>query len=453
MAGDKRTESGQGYVAVIGLGYVGLPLAATLAAHRRVVGVDTSPAVRAALREGRTPFYEPGLAQLLDGLRPGSLSIAERLPDEPPDTIVICVGTPVDPDTRRPDMRALEAAAELAAEHASPETLVVVRSTVPVGTGRRTVLPKLRERVAEPLLASCPERTIQGQAIAEIRSLPQIVGGIDRRSADRASALFAPVTDNRVIVSSTEAAEMIKLICNAHTDVIYGFGNEVALIADSLGLDAVELVEAANLGYPRPDLSRPGFVGGSCLTKDPYMLMGVSEAAGHRPAIVRAAREVNEAIPGYVVSRVMDALSARETVAARAGAAGTAETAGAAGAKVLVAGIAYKGRPETDDVRGAASPQIARELRDRVGTLSGHDFVVAPERIAALGYDPATLEEGLAGADALILLTDHPKYGLLDRAYLLGRMRPDPVVFDMWGVLHEQLAGAAGVTYLGLGRG
>lgn len=437
MAGDKRTESGRGYVAVIGLGYVGLPLAATLAAHHQVVGVDANPAVRAALRAGRPPFFEPGLEPLLAGLRPGSLSIADQLPDEPPDAIVICVGTPVDAVTKRPDMRALEAAAGHVADHVSDETLVVIRSTVPVGTGRQMVLPKLREHVATPLLASCPERTIQGKAIAEIRSLPQIIGGIDKRSADRASALFAPVTDNRVVVSSTEAAEMIKLICNAHTDVIYGFGNEVALIADSLGLDAIELIEAANLGYPRPDLSRPGFVGGSCLTKDPYMLMGVSEAAGHQPAIIHAARKVNESIPDYIVSRVMDALSDRV----------------AADAKVLVAGIAYKGRPETDDVRGAASPQIARELGARVGTLSGHDFVVAPDRIAALGYTPASLDEGLDGADALVLLTDHPKYGQLDPGYLLGRMQPDPVVFDMWGVLHDQLASAAGVTYLGLGRG
>lgn len=427
------------YIAIIGLGYIGLPLAVSLAAAgTRVVGVDTNPAVRSAVLAGDPPFYEPGLAALLRELPAGALSVADRIPADPPRGVVVCVGTAVHPGSGKPDLRHLERAVDHVAEHLAPDTVVVVRSTVPVGTTRSLVLPKLAARVSEPTLAFCPERTIQGTALAELTSLPQIIGGLDGHCAERAGALLKPVMADQVVVSSLETAEMIKLICNAHTDLIYGFGNEVALMAEGLGLDAFELIDAANLRYPRPDLSRPGFVGGSCLVKDPYLLIHASTAAGHRPVMAAAARFVNESIPGHVSEVVLRALAARP--------AGT-------DVKVLVCGIAYKGHPETDDVRGAASVEVAAALAGRVAVLAGHDHVVRPERIAQCGFEPVDLDTGLRDADALVLLTDHAGYRTLDATYLTSRMRPDPVVFDMWGTLADQLAGVAGIRYLRLGRG
>jgi UDP-N-acetyl-D-mannosaminuronic acid dehydrogenase len=428
------------YVAVIGLGYIGLPLAACLAGTgSRVVGVDTNPSVRAAVLAGEPIGFEPGVGPLLAALDEGSLTVADRLPTRPPAAAVVCVGTAVHEGSRQPDLRHLEAAVEQVAARAGDGTLVVIRSTVPVGTCRRLVLPQLRQRLAAPLLAFCPERTIQGRALAELQSLPQIIGGLDEQSAERSQALFKPVTTDQITVSALEAAEMIKLICNAHTDLIYGFGNEIALIAERLGLDAYELIDSANLRYPRPDLSRPGFVGGSCLVKDPYLLTHTSREAGYRPVLIEAARSVNEAIPQHAIARVLAALAARGTALAEA--------------KVLVAGIAYKGSPETDDVRGAASAEVARELGGRVAVLAGYDPVVRPDRIAQLGFQPQDLDEGLRDADALMLLTDHPFYRALDAGQILARMRPAPVVFDMWGVQHPGLATAGPVVYLGLGRG
>ncbi|WP_093170980.1 nucleotide sugar dehydrogenase [Sinosporangium album] len=437
---ERAPEEREDHVAVVGLGYIGLPLAASLAAAgRRVVGVDTSPAVRSAILAGTPSFFEPGLPELLGSLPEGSLTVSDRLPDRPPLAVIICVGTAVEEDSRRPDLGHLRSAVEHVAEHVDDETLVIIRSTVPVGTGRRIVLPALRRRVSSPLLASCPERTIQGRALDEIRSLPQIIGGLDDRSVRRARDLLAAVTPDQVVVSSLEAAEMVKLICNAHTDLIYGFGNEVALLAESLGLDAHELIAGANLRYPRPDLSRPGFVGGSCLVKDPYLLMHAGEEAGYRPPMVAAARSLNESLPARAADRVLKALESRGKP--------LSET------KVAVLGIAYKGRPETDDTRGAASGPMSRLLTERVGTLVGHDFVVRAERIAALGYKPMDLDEALDSADAVILLTDHPGYTGPGLAHLLGRTAPRPVVFDMWGLLSEQAERHEGLTYLRLGHG
>lgn len=427
-----------GYIAVIGLGYVGLPLAATLAASgAEVVGLEANPAVRAAIRAGGTLKYEPGLEDLLRSLPEGALTVSDRLPDAAPAAVLVCVGTAVDGD-RRPELDDLSAAVSAVADRIDEDTLVVIRSTVPVGTCRDLVLPLLRRRVASPLLAFCPERTIQGQALAELRALPQIIGGLDARSAQLAADLFKPVAPDQIMMSSIEAAEAVKLICNAHTDLIYGFGNEVAFLSHALGLDAEELIESANAGYPRPNLSRPGFVGGSCLVKDPYLLAHAGAAAGYRPTMVEAARAVNERVPGHVANVVLRALSARRRPAV---------------SRVVVCGIAYKGHPPTDDVRGSAAVEVARLLTGQVGELAGHDFLVAPERTAELGYRPVELPDGLDGAHALILLSNHPGYSDLDSDELLRRMAPSPVVFDMWGVLRPRPSAGQGVEYLGLGRG
>lgn len=273
----------------------------------------------------------------------------------------------------------------------------------------------------------------------EIQSLPQVIGGVDVASAQRAARLLAPVCPDQVIVSSIEAAEMVKLVCNAHTDLIYGFGNEVALLAEGAGLDAIEVIDAANLRYPRPDLSRPGFVGGSCLVKDPYLLMAMGRTREYAAPLVAAARLVNESVPGHAVARMVAALEEQGTAPQEA--------------QVLVCGVAYKGRPATDDTRGSAAIEVAALLGGRVRELAAHDFVVGADRIAALGFKPVALDEGLQDAAAVLILTDHPEYRSLTPDRVLRAAAGHPVVFDMWGIAEEQLAGRDDLTYLRLGRG
>jgi UDP-N-acetyl-D-mannosaminuronic acid dehydrogenase len=427
-------------VGVIGLGYVGLTLAVALAdAGLKVTGHDADPAVVRGVSNADPPVREKGLAERLRGFEPGQLVATPSLPDHLPPSVVICVGTPVDRNTGSADLSALEAAVAALAPLLRPETLVVLRSTVPVGTSRGLVLPALRERIDKPLLAFAPERTIQGQALRELRTLPQIVGGVTDEAADRAAALFARLAPRVIRVSSLEAAETIKLINNAHTDLIYGFGNEVALIAEAIGLDAEELIRCANLDYPRPDLSRPGFVGGSCLTKDPYLLIRSAEAHGYAAPMVNIARQVNEHIPRHIADRVLAALRKQGRAPSEA--------------KLLVSGVAYKGDPETDDVRGCAAKPIAELLRQQVGAVVGHDFVVASERIAGLGLEPVSLKAGFKDADAALILINHAGYRSEDVHHLIASMRT-PILFDAWGVFRDQMAGAGnGVTYLRLGVG
>jgi UDP-N-acetyl-D-mannosaminuronic acid dehydrogenase len=426
-------------VLVAGLGYAGLTLAAGLAsAGTRVLGYDVSPSRVAQLRRGEAPFYETGLAETLTAL-PDTLGFTDRLPDELPPATVICVGTPLDDGTRRPDLGALEQVVGDLAARIAPGQLVVLRSTVPVGATRRVVLAGLRARAEGVRLAFCPERTIQGQALRELEELPQVIGGLDDASVQAAAALFAPLCPKQVVVSSLEAAELVKLVNNAHTDVIYGFGNEVALIAEPLGLDAREVIDAANADYPRPDLCWPGFVGGGCLTKDSYLLMA-SAGADRQPQLVAAARRLNEAVPTHLADRMLAALRHRpHPLDVPRG---------------LVCGLAYKGRPPTDDMRGSAAPPAIARLREGGADVVAHDHLVSSRDAARIGVGLVGLAEGFSGRDGVLVLNDHPGYAAFDARAAVGSMNRPGVVVDGWGVLGRQLdPPPAGLTYLRHGRG
>ncbi len=264
-----------------------------------------------------------------------------------------------------------------------------------------------------------------------------MVGGLDADGREAASALFARVTSRIVPVSSLEAAELVKLVNNCHTDLIYSYGNEVALMAESWRLDPLEVIRAANLEYPRPDLARPGFVGGACLSKDPYILANAARAAGYTPWLVGQARGLNEHLPGHVAERLIGMMREKR---------GSAE-----GARLSVLGWAYKGWPPTDDMRGTPILSMLPLFRAAGLALRGHDYLVAPEIIRGLGAEPVTPEAAFDGADAVLVITNHPEYAKLDIGRLLPTLRRPAVLYDCWRILDEETVRGAGVAYAGIG--
>ena len=401
--------------------------------------MDKSPRVLDALAQRRSHLFEPGVEEVLRALPGDRLHVAGTLPAGGVDAAIICVSTPVDPATRAPELGNLQAAARHAAETCAPDTLVVVRSTVPVGASRAIVLPELAKRWPSPRLAFAPERTIQGQALRELEELPQVVGGLDEASAAAAAALLGRLTARIVRVGSLEAAEAVKLVNNCHTDLIYAFGNEVALMAERWGLDPLELIRAANVDYPRPDLCKPGYVGGGCLSKDPYILSSAATAAGYTPWLVDRARGLNEHLPMHVAERVVTIIRALR---------GSTE-----GARLAVLGWAYKGWPPTDDMRGAPVLAMLPSFRAAGLVLLGHDHLVAPDVIRGLGATPVGVEQAFAGADAVLLITDHPEYAKLDLAPRLASMRRPALLYDSWRILDEETVRQASVRYAGIGYG
>ncbi len=420
-------------VGIIGMGYVGLTLAAALARRGyEVHGVDTQPELLDTLSKGRPHIFEPGVEDVFREWVGRRIFLSHDLPGSGVDAAIICVSTPVGDSGREPYLLNLAAAAEHIAKRCAPETLVVVRSTVPVGATRSVVLPRLVDAWGSARLVMAPERTIQGQALRELVELPQVVGGLDEESLRLGLALFGGLSAQLVPVSGLETAELVKLVNNCHTDVIYSFGNEVARLTERLGLDPLEVIKATNVDYPRPDIAKPGYVGGGCLSKDPYLLLSAGERAGHVPPLIKAAREVNEDLPEHVAERVLALLGKPE------------------GKRLLVLGWAYKGWPPTDDMRGTPIASMMPAFTRAGVRVLGHDPLVGADVIVRYGGEPTDLETGFAGADAVLVITDHPEYRGLD----IDRLLPGSdvrLVYDSWRVLDEDGVTRHGVRYAGLG--
>jgi UDP-N-acetyl-D-mannosaminuronic acid dehydrogenase len=420
-------------IAVIGMGYVGLTLTAAMARKGyEVHGVEIQPAILDSLSRGRPHIFEPGVAEVFEELIGTRIFVAPTLPPDPVDAAIICVSTPVDQATHTPELKNLAAAARQIAAGCRPETLVVVRSTVPVGASRDVVLPPLVEAWGSAHLVMAPERTIQGQALRELVELPQVVGGLDERSLELGLALFGGLARQVVPVSTLETAELVKLTNNCHTDVIYAFGNEVARLTERLGLDPLEVIHATNLDYPRPDIAKPGYVGGGCLSKDPYIMLSGAERSGHLPQMIGAARALNEDLPVHVAGRVAEMMQAT------------------GGRTLTVLGWAYKGWPPTDDMRGSPIAAMMPVFTAAGIDVLGHDPLVTDDVIRAYGGEPVDLRRGFRDADAVLVITDHPDYRNLDLGDLLAGSRVR-LVYDSWRILNRPPITASGVQYASLG--
>jgi UDP-N-acetyl-D-mannosaminuronic acid dehydrogenase len=418
-------------IGIVGMGYVGLTLAAAMARKGyEVHGVDTDPLVLESLSRGEPHIFEPGVAEAFTELINEKIFVGKELPDGGVDAAIICVSTPVDERTHEPRLKNLAAAAEHVADRCAPTTLVVVRSTVPVGASRAVVLPVLAEKWGTARLVMAPERTIQGQALRELVELPQVVGGLDEESRELGVRLFGGLAAQVVPVSNLETAELVKLTNNCHTDVIYSFGNEVAMLTERLGLDPLEVIRATNLDYPRPDIAKPGYVGGGCLSKDPYIMLNSGERVGYVPKLIAAARTLNEETPVHVAHRMVELMEAH-------------------GARRLtVLGWAYKGHPPTDDMRGTPIEAMMPVFAEAGIKVLGHDPLVAPRVIREYGGEPVDLAEAFQ-ADAVLVITDHPDYKAIDLDKLLGGNVK--VVYDSWRILDADKITAHGVHYAGLG--
>ena len=426
---------------IVGLGYVGLTLAVAMAdAGFRVHGVETAEPVLAALRTGKAHFVEVGLnAKLAEQTAAGRFTFGSDFDPEARSTAyIITVGTPVG-ENKRVRFESMKTVAENVARVLQPDDLVVLRSTVLVGTTRDFVKPVL-DRTGHPYaLAFCPERTLEGRALQELRSLPQVVGGIDANSTFRASQMFSFLTPSVVRVNDPETAELVKLVNNTQRDYLFAFANEVAAVCDHLGLDAAEVIASGNLGYPRANLPMPGPVGGPCLEKDPYILAESLEKTGFTPALAVAARRWNEELPVRAVRQIAQGCTGR----------------GMAPARITVTGLAFKGRPETSDLRGTLAAPLVTELRKRFpdARIVGWDPVVEADDIAAFGLPPAaTIEEAFDDADIVVIQNNHECFARVDLAGLSARMKRPGLIYDFWNQQNARtLTLAPDVTYHGLG--
>lgn len=434
-------------VAILGLGYVGLTLALVLAEHGfSVTGFDVNRTLLDQLAAKEPPFFETGIQGFLDRHVGKRLRLVDSLEHVNADIFIVTVGTPVDPVTKVPGLDYIRKAAASVGRALARDSLVILRSTVQVGTTRRVVIPELEARSGLKAgqdfhVAYCPERTAEGRALKELTHLPQIVGGLDERSAELASRLFNEYTPTIVRVDGLEAAEMCKLMDNVYRDVRFAFANQVAQVAEPLGLDIHSIIDAVNLNYERNDIPRPSpGVGGPCLTKDPYILSAVFKEQGLTAPLIAAARHVNESGPPDIVGKVRAMLAAQGK--------------DLASCKTFVAGFAFKGHPETSDTRDSTTLFFLRELLARCPNVTGYDPLVPPDEIAALGARPVALEEGFQDADAVFVMNNHASYLRWDLPRLFGLMARPAVFYDAWRMFpHLKSQTRPGILYAAVGVG
>jgi len=417
-------------VAVYGLGFVGLTLASVLAnAGLLVVGVDSNPGVIEKLKAGQPTFYENGLKSLMDSLSETNPIHFTFDPDKAnADIHIVCVGTPVD-GNKEPDFSYVIQASEAISRNMKRGDLVVFRSTLPVGTSRRLIIPILEKggmKVGSDFFLSfAPERTVEGNALEELRVLPQIIGGFDQTSCELTAKLFSKITNTIVEVESLEASEMVKLLNNTYRDLVFAFANEVSKICDGLNVNAFKLIEAANEGYPRNPIPMPSpGVGGICLAKDPYLYTKpYGGADSYRPILGEASRSINASGHLDVLEKIRKFCDM------------TGKDMGSI--QILLIGLAFKGIPETSDIRESIAAKLVKAL-PKASNVLVKDFVVEKEEIAALGCQPVgDIMSGFDGADVVLVMNNHPLNGRFNMAEAFKLMNRPFMVFDGWNMFNR----------------
>jgi nucleotide sugar dehydrogenase len=396
---ERKLRERSATVAIVGLGFAGLPMAAEIArAGFPVVGYDVDQAKVAQVNAGRSPVSDVPSADIGPLRAAGTLrASADPRALATADVAIICVPTPLTPD-RQPDLRFVVEAGRALGAHLRPGMLVVLQSTCGPGTTTRLLQPELERasglRAGEDfLLVFAPERIDPGNQQYTVRNTPKLVGGVSEASTRLACRLFETFIDQVVPVRAPEVAELAKLVENTFRFLNISFVNEMALLCDRLGVNVWEVIEAARTKpfaflphYPSPG------VGGHCIPVVPQYLEAAAREHGLGSELIQAATRINDAMPRVIVDKLEEALeSTRKPLL---------------GANVLVVGVTYK--PDIADIRESAAVRVLEEVLARGARASYHDPLIPSLTIAGdTVLSVALTDKEVAAADAVLLLTPH----------------------------------------------
>lgn len=406
----RKIETREARIGVVGLGYVGLPLAVEFArAGFSVIGFEASAAKVSEVMAGHSYVGDVPDGQVAESVGAGRLTATldyGRLSEV--DAICICVPTPL-VKTGDPDVSYIISAAESIGQTISEGQLVVLESTTYPGTTRELLLPTLsgagRLQVGSDFfLAFSPERVDPGNPVWKIRNTPKVVGGITPACAEVTRALYSTVIEDVVVVSSTEAAELTKLLENTFRSVNIALANEMQVVCDKLGVDVWEVIAAAEtkpFGFmkftPGPGL------GGHCIPVDPHYLSWKMKTLDYKTRLIELASEINSEMPRYVTEKAADLLNC--------------DGKPVKGSSVLIIGAAYK--RDTDDTRESPALDVIRLLAAKGAQVKYHDPLVPSLRHEGQDLESMPLDErSLADSDLIVVVTDHTgvDYDLIRRS-------------------------------------
>ncbi|OPY34102.1 MAG: UDP-N-acetyl-D-mannosamine dehydrogenase [Methanomassiliicoccales archaeon PtaU1.Bin124] len=424
-------------VAVVGLGYVGLPLACLLAdSGFQTIGVDVDRNKLEKLRQGISPIEgnEPGLAELVDKVADdGSLTPTDKMSDVVScDAIFICVDTPLNA-ANRPDLTILINVTRELSKFVRKGMMLSFESTLPPGTCRDRLVPLLEQGSGlkagtDFSVVHCPERVMPGKLLGNMRSVERVLGGIDAQSIKKGAYFYSKVVRAELHPTDLLSAEICKTTENAYRDVQIAFANEVALLCEQVGGDAYEVRRLVNT-CPYRDMHIPGSgVGGHCLPKDSWLLM--SSAPFAEPRVMPAAREINERMPIHLADIAVQLIKRCKVP----------------DPKVAVMGLSFL--RDSDDTRHSPAIPVIDALMKEAKVVV-HDSFAREAHNAPL---VRSMEEALKGADCVVFVTDHSEYAKLDLAKVKELMRT-PNLVDGRNVFNAADCRRRGFTYAGIGKG
>ena len=392
------------HVCVVGLGYVGLPTAAVLASRGiQVTGVDTNASTVDTINNGKPHIVEPDLDMIVHGAVSAGKLTASATPVSA-DAFILAVPTPFD-DDRKPDLRHLYDATHAIAGVLKAGDLVVVESTVPVGATAQVgawlsaARPDLKiPSSITPLdahdicISHSPERVLPGRVLLELVRNDRVIGGLCHDCAQKTADLYGTVVEGQMHLTDAKTAELVKLSENAYRDVNIAFANELANVAEPLGIDVREVIALANR-HPRVDILNPGpGVGGHCIAVDPWFIVATDP---DNTPLIQTARMVNDDRPAAIAEQIANLPGAKD------------------GAPIACLGLSYKA--DIDDLRESPSIHVIERLRERINNpilvVEPNVSELPPTLEALRDVTLMTLEESLSAATVIVLLTDHKVFG------------------------------------------
>jgi UDP-N-acetyl-D-glucosamine dehydrogenase len=421
----QRLDEKTAVIGVVGLGYVGLPLALTYTTTGyRVVGFDIDPVKVERLNRGESYIEHIAPERVVAATAGGFESTVDLARAAGVDALILCVPTPLNA-YREPDLSFVTSTMDALVPHLRRGQVIALESTTYPGTTEEELLPRIESRGVvvgtDVFLVYSPEREDPGNEAFDTRAIPKVIGGHTPACLEVGLALYGHAIERLVPVSSTKAAEMTKLLENIHRAVNIGLVNEMKIVADRMGIDIFEVIDAAATKpfgftpfYPGPGL------GGHCIPIDPFYLTWKAREFGLHTRFIELAGEINRAMPEYVVSKLMEALNDRGKPLN--------------GSRILVLGIAYK--KNVDDMRESPAVEILEQLAARGAELAYSDpHVPVFPRMRQHHFDLTSVEltpDVVASADAVVLATDHDAFDyelVLEHARLIvdsrGRYRAD----------------------------
>ena len=430
-------------VTVLGLGFVGLTLATTMAnLGHQVVGIDINLKLVEDLNNLKVEIHEPGLKEMLrNNLKKKTLKFVSNIPNNLSSIYIISVGTPLKKNNL-PNLMPIKSVLRGLVKVLKKGDHIMVRSTVPVGTTRDLIIPFLKKNsrlvAGKDLYVSfVPERVVEGDALKELRYLPQIIGGFSDLCLKKAAEFWSTITPTIIRTTSLEAAELVKLANNSFRDLSFAFANEIGYLCSKFNINAFDVIKAANDGYPRNKIPFPSpGVGGYCLTKDPYLLSSSILKKRDDVYLGRTSRYVNKRSTLQIAKKIEKYIKDKKISLSKL--------------SILLVGIAFKGEPETNDVRGSTSIDIKNYFKDKVKEINGWDAVLSEHEIRTHGFQTVkSLDEGILNSDIIMILNNHR---LNARSALYYKSTDFKLIFDGWNQLNsEEIESLHGLTYSTIG--